>query len=167
MGSLTFGAFPRSGSHFFLNLASQTSVNVEWVAHHIHDLETKPNIVVSIRDPFECIPSWVVMKHDTRPDRASKVLEWYCAYYEAVRGLDLMVVPFKTLISDPVGIIQSACEHYGLESPKVESYMFDPSLGIHSPTVDKSGYNQIITEMRESPHAPQATELFDVLGGNR
>jgi tRNA(Leu) C34 or U34 (ribose-2'-O)-methylase TrmL len=52
-------------------------------------LGTKQNVVVSIRNPLECIPSWIVYNKDKRINRAEKNIEWeYCkTTEEAIKKL--------------------------------------------------------------------------------
>ena len=156
MATIKFGAFPRSGGHFFTNLTS-----CEWLGHNIYKLEKESNVVVSIRTPLECVPSWIVMTQDDRFDRAEKVLEWYCAYYNKCKELDIVLLPFDQLISDPLFCINYAYKKYGLE--QVQSLDYDLSTGFHNPTKDKSEYDEIIQEMQLSPSFLKAVSLFEEL----
>ena len=156
MGTLTFGAFPRSGSHFFLGIT-----NCNFIEHRIAPLEQKQNVVVSIRNPFECIPSWIKLMNDNSSDRAEKNLEWYCAYYEKCKELDIVVVPFEQLISDPLFCINHAHTKYGLKL--LDSVEYDLSTNFHNPTKDKSGYEKIVDEMYLAPSLIRAKSLFEEL----
>jgi len=156
MATIRFGAFPRSGSHFFTNITS-----CEWLRHSIFKLETESNVVVSIRNPLECVPSWIVMTDDDRVDRTEKVLEWYCAYYDKCKELDIVVLPFEQLISDPLFCINYAYQKYGLEP--LQSLDYDLSTDFHYPTKDKSEYDEIIQEMQSAPSFSRAMSLFEEL----
>tara|TARA_R110000868_G_scaffold168777_1_gene403603 strand:- start:4 stop:489 length:486 start_codon:yes stop_codon:yes gene_type:complete len=156
MGALTFGSFPRSGNHFFTHLT-----NCKWIYHRICDLEKEANVVVSIRNPLECIPSWIVRENDCSKNRAELNLEWYCAYYEKCKELDIVVLPFEQLISDPLFCINYAHKKYGLEPLK--SLDYDLSTGFHDSTKDKTGYEQIIDEMCLAPSFTRAMSLFEEL----
>ena len=155
MGSLKFGAFPRSGSHFFIHLT-----NCEWLDHRIEPLGTEQNVVVSIRNPLQCVPSWIVLTGDRRSDRAEKVLEWYCAYYSKCSVSDLLVIPFQQLISEPVHCVQYVADHYGLT---IETSAFDLSDGVHYPSKNKNGFASIVDEMKVAPSFLPAMELFEAL----
>jgi hypothetical protein len=155
MGSLKFGAFPRSGSHFFLHLT-----NCEWLDHRIEPLGTEQNVVVSIRNPLECVPSWIVLTEDSRIDRAEKVLDWYCAYYSKCSISDLVVIPFEQLISEPVQCVDYVAQHYGLT---IKTNPFNLSDGIHYPSKNKNNFATIIEEMRTSPSFQPAMGLFEEL----
>lgn len=156
MATIKFGAFPRSGGHFFTNLT-----DCKWLAHNISQLEIEPNVVVSIRTPLECVPSWIVMTQDERSDRTEKVLEWYCAYYDKCKELDIVVLPFEQLISEPLFCINYAYEKYGLDT--LQSLDYDLSTEFHYPTKDKSEFDKIIQEMQLAPSFLRAMSLFEEL----
>ena len=129
--------------------------------NNISLLEKNNNVVVSIRNPLECVPSWIVLTYDQRPDRAEKVLEWYCVYYKKVKELDVVVLPFEQLISDPLFCINYAYKKYGVEPLQFLDY--DLSTEFHFPTRDKTGYEQIINEMYLAPSFAKAVSLFEEL----
>ena len=156
MATISFGAFPRSGGHFFTSLTG-----CKWLAHSISQLETEPNVVVSIRNPLECVPSWITATRDDRSDRAEKVLEWYCAYYDKCKELDIVLLSFEQLISEPLACINHAYSKYGLEL--LGSLDYDLSTGFHDPTKNKSEYGEIIQEMQSAPSFPRAMNLFEEL----
>lgn len=155
MATLKFGAFPRSGSHFFLHLT-----NCEWLNHRIEPLSIEKNVVVSIRNPLECVPSWIVLTEDERKDRAEKVLEWYCAYYSKCLTTDLLVIPFTQLISEPLSCVKYVADHYGL---LIQTDTFNLSDGIHYPTKTKKQFPSIVDEMKVAPSFEPAMELFEAL----
>lgn len=155
MATLKFGAFPRSGSHFFLHLT-----NCEWLDHRIEPLGVEQNVVVSIRNPLECVPSWITLTEDQRPDRAEKVLEWYCAYYSKCLTADLVVIPFAQLVDEPAKCVDYVASHYGLN---LTANTFDLSNGFHYPSKDKNMFASIIEEMRTAPSFRTAMGLFEEL----
>jgi hypothetical protein len=155
MGSLKFGAFPRSGSHFFLHLT-----NCEWLDHRIEPLGVEQNVVVSIRNPLECVPSWITLTADQRNDRAEKVLEWYCAYYSKCAVSDVLVIPFQQLVFNPLHCVDYVADHYSL---KVEMNPFILSSGVHYPSKNKNGFASIVEEMKVAPSFLPAMELFSKL----
>ena len=159
MGSLKFGSFPRSGSHFFTHLTG-----CEWLGHNIDALEKEQNVVVSIRNPLDCVPSWIVLTNDVRTNRAERVLEWYCAYYERCKQLPIVILPFGQLISDPQYCVDYAHKSFGLKPFGFLSY--DLSTDFHYPTKRKIGYDVIIEEIKIAPSFCHASELFDELYEN-
>jgi len=156
---LKFGAFPRSGSHFFVHLT-----NCEWLSHRIAPLATSTNVVVSIRDPLECVPSWIVLTNDNRPDRAEKVLEWYCAYYAECLRLDLLLLSFTELVEKPMECVEFVGKHFGID---IDVPSFDLSSGFHKPTTDKSKFDTIISEMKTAPSFGLSIKLFNQLSSKQ
>lgn len=155
MGSLKFGSFPRSGSHFFLHLT-----DCEWLVHRIEPLGVEQSVVVSIRNPFECIPSWIVFTNDKRSNRAEKVLEWYCAYYSKCAVSDIVIVPFEQLITEPRHCVDYIANYYGLD---IKMNDYNLSDGIHCPSESKDEFEFIIEEMKVASNIHPAMELFEKL----
>jgi hypothetical protein len=116
---------------------------------------------VSIRNPLECVSSWIILTNDYRQNRTEKVLEWYCAYYEKVKELNVVVLPFEQLISNPLFCVNYAYKKYGIEP--LQSLDYDLSTEFHFPTKDKTGYQQIINEMYLAPSFTKAVSLFEEL----
>lgn len=156
VAKISFGSFPRSGNHFFINL-----VDCKWLTHGIAPLELEENVVSTIRNPLDCIPSWITLSRDVRVNRAEMVLEWYCAYYEKCAEMNVFVIPFDTLISHPLSSVNSALTRYGLDP--LDSVGYDLTAGFHRPTPDKSQYDTIREEMTDSPSFDRAMSLFGVL----
>ena len=163
MDTISFGSFPRSGSHFIIGLIEKTCYKNSFIyfEHKIQDLQNKKNVFTTIRTPLECVPSWIVMTQDNRVDRAEKVLEWYCAYYDKCKELDVVILPFEQLISDPLFCINYTYQKYGLEPLQFLDY--DLSTDFHYPTKDKSEYDEIIQEMQSAPSFSRAMSLFEEL----
>jgi len=156
MGQITFGAFPRSGNHFLQNI-----VKCNWINHRITEFETLENVITLIRNPLECIPSWIVMVDDCRTNRAESVLEWYCAYYQKCKELNILVIPFEQLISEPLFCINYVYKKLGFEL--LETLDYDLSTNFHGPTKDKSDFNKIVEEMKIAPNFHFAMDLFKEL----
>jgi hypothetical protein len=156
MGKIVFGSFPRSGNHFFKSIAG-----CEWLEHRIQPLSERQNVVVTIRNPLECVPSWIAMMQDTRQDRAEQVLEWYCSYYDKCKEVGVLIIPFAQLISEPLFCLNHVYKTFGL--PLIDSLDFDLNTGFHFPSIDKSGYSKIIEEMKLAPSFKTAMGLFEEL----
>jgi hypothetical protein len=110
---------------------------------------------------MECVPSWITLTSDVRSNRAEQVLEWYCAYYQKCKDANVFIVPFSELIFNPLFCINHVFIKYGLELLK--SLNYDLSTGFHSPTKDKSGFDEIVEEMKLAPSFPRAISLFEEL----
>jgi hypothetical protein len=162
MGAIKYGSFPRSGNHFLGHLFEKTleSGIAHYIEHYIFILE-KDRTVTTIRTPLECVPSWIVLMNDTRPDRAEKVLEWYCAYYDKCKELEILIIPFTQLISDPLFCLNHVFDKYDLG--ELEFLDYDLSTDFHFPTKDKSGFDDIIEEMQLAPSFSRAMSLFEEL----
>ena len=100
---------------------------------------------------------------DKRPNRAEQVLEWYCAYYEKCKELNIFIIPFEQLISNPLACVYRICEINQITKPTIDTIEFDFSTDFHSPTKDKSNYPSIIKEMEEAPSYNRAMSLFEEL----
>lgn len=165
MGKVSFGSFPRSGSHFLESVLAKTlpECSLVYTEHFIFPLEVEENIIVTMRNPLECIPSWISFMGDKRLNRSEQVLEWYCAYYEKCKELKIFIIPFEQLISNPLACVHRICEINNIPKPAMNTIDFDFSTGFHSPTKDKSNYETIIGEMVEAPSYNRAVSLFEEL----
>lgn len=163
MDTLTFGSFPRSGNHFVCELLSK-SVQPEkfvYLEHRINELAVSTNVFATIRTPMECVPSWITLTSDVRLNRAEKILEWYCAYYQKCKDAKVLIVPFSHLISEPLFCVNHVLNTFDFDL--VESLDFDLSTGFHFPTQDKSGYQSIVDEMCSAKSFNMAMSLFEEL----
>jgi hypothetical protein len=165
MDKISFGSFPRSGNHFLEALLKKTlpECSLVYTEHFLFALEKEQNMTVTIRNPIECVPSWITLMQDKRTNRAEQVLEWYCAYYQKCKDLSIFIVPFKQLISEPLVCVSAICKINGIAEPNVDVVEFDFTTDFHSPTKDKSDYNKIIKEMQLAPSFPRAMSLFEEL----
>lgn len=121
--------------------------------------------MTSVRDPLECVPSWIVLTDDTRPARAEKVLEWYCAYYIECVRLNILVLPFARLVADPLGCVGFVASRLGVNITANTGY--DLTSGFHKPTPDKSQFADILLEVKKAPNYGLAIELFTQLSNER
>lgn len=163
MDTIAFGSFPRSGSHFCMDLIHKSLSNAKIICleHRIYPLDKQQNLFTTIRTPLECVPSWITLTADTRSNRAEQVLEWYCAYYEKCKEVGVLTVPFTQLISEPLFCMNYVYKSFGL--PLIDSLDFDLGTGFHFPTKDKSDYHQIVEEMQSAPSFSRAISLFQAL----
>ena len=100
---------------------------------------------------------------DERPNRAEQVLEWYCSYYQKCKELNVFIIPFEQLVSEPLFCVAAICKINNIPKPLIEDIEFDWGTDFHSPTKDKSGYESIINEMRVAPSFELAMKLFEAL----
>ena len=170
MDTITFGAFARSGNHYFQYLVETALVDVrcDWLSHRIGDWDNKPNCVTVVRNPLDCVSSWVSTGSDQRENRAEKVLEWYIAYHKTILSKDIMILTFEELISDSLGSINKVCNKYGIN----KSVFFDNNaLGVAmgnktnfvNANYDKSDYPVINAEICSNGLYSDAVKLFEEL----
>ena len=171
MDTITLGAFARSGNHYFEHLVQTAlvGVNLNWLSHRISDWDNQPNPVTIIRNPVDCVASWISTTQDTREDRADKVLEWYVSYCEKILSLDkIVILRFDKLIDDSLGSINHVCDTYGLNRSFFSS---NETLGAaFSDTVDYVWANwtnidlsDIKKEIKESLLFKKATRIYEEL----
>lgn len=165
MDTISFGSFPRSGSHFCVELIHKTLPHVQLfcLEHRIYPLDKQQNVFTTIRTPLECVPSWITLTADVRSNRAEQVLEWYCAYYQKCQEANLLIFPFEQITANPLQSIDHVCNYFDLRKRNLDFVEFDFSTDFHFPTKDKSGYESIINEMRVAPSFEPAMELFEAL----
>lgn len=153
VGKISFGAFPRSGSHFFVHLTQ-----CDWLDHKIKPLSQEPNVAVSIRSPLDCVASWIALTADNRLDRADKILEWYCYYYSQCESLKIPIISFEQLITDPETCIRYIDSVYGIYTAIKSDW--DLSTNFHYPSADKSSLIFLKSEIQDSPNFDSAFNLF-------
>lgn len=171
MDTITLGAFVRSGNHYFEHLVQTALVNVRlnWLSHRINDWDNQQNPVTIVRNPVDCISSWISTTKDTRQDRADKVLEWYVSYYEKILSLNTIVVlPFNRLVNDSLGSINHVCDVYGINKSFFSNN--DTLRAAFSDSVDYVWANwtgmdlsEIKKEIKESPLFNSATKIYEEL----
>ncbi len=171
MDTLTLGAFARSGNHYFQHLVDTALIDVkcDWLSHRMSDWDDKPNRVTIMRDPLDCVTSWISTTQDNREDRAEKVLEWYISYHEKIRSLNqIVILGFDELITDPLGSINKVCNIYGLpksffsSNETLTTALESPFdyIWANLPNVDLSGIKK---EVQNSPYFSSAMSLFGEL----
>ena len=168
METINLGGFPRSGNHFALEAFSAIAPNCRavWIEHFMHHILELENVVNLIRNPDECIPAWIVLREDNRENRAEKVLEWYISYYEVCKLANSFILPFESLVSKPIQSVSAVLDRYNIHVQIKDSFDFDFSTGIHSPTLDKSNFPKILDEMKSYPDYQRAVDIFHELNDN-
>ena len=161
MDTITFGAFARSGNHYFQYLVETALVDVrcDWLSHRIGDWDNKPNCVTVVRNPLDCVSSWISTGSDQRENRAEKVLEWYISYYEKIDSLDkIVVLPFDQLINDSLGSINHVCDVYGLNKSFFSSN--DTLKAAFSDSIDYVWANWTNTDLSQIKYEIKNNYLF-------
>jgi hypothetical protein len=156
VGKISFGAFPRSGSHFFVYLT-----DCNWLDHRIKPLGREPNVAVSIRNPTDCIASWINLCNDQRADRVKKTIDWYCDYYLACESLGVPIVWFDQLILDPHTCIGFVDRVYQIKTTIRTNWEIETNF--HYPTQNKSAFPMLKIEIENSPDFAVAQAIYDRL----
>lgn len=156
MATVTFGSFPRSGNFFLIDVLRKNlpSLSIDWVGHSAFALTKSPDSFTVVRNPVECVPSWIVYTKDVRENRAEKVLEWYLAYHRKCLENKIRVFHFNDLINDPISFVEKICD------VKLDGQKFNY---FRNETNDKSSFISILSEMQLAPNFQEAIELFDKL----
>ena len=119
MGEVSVGSFPRSGNHFLVKVLRILfpELKVNWIEHNIWWLSVKPNVITIVRNPVDCVYSWINFTKDTRINRADKILEWYCEYQNKCIELknSICIVDFNKLTADVNSTIKSICLFYDIK----------------------------------------------------
>jgi hypothetical protein len=169
--TITLGAFPRSGNHYFQHLVETAFADVRcnWLYHRMSDWDNKPNRVTIVRNPLDCVSSWISTTEDSRSDRAEKVLDWYMAYYEKIKSLNgIVVLDFDQLVQDGVGSISKVCDHYDLPQPLFSDNeslyaAFDKSVDYVWANWIETDLDQVKLEVSECAALGKAISLFEEL----
>jgi len=171
MDTITLGAFARSGNHYFQHLVETAliSVHCDWLSHRISDWDNKPNRVTIVRNPLDCVTSWISTTHDSRHDRAEKVLEWYLVYHQVVLTKQIMVLTFDELTCNPLHTINRVCDRYAINrsffssNETLTAAMNSDFDFIWANWTDKIDYPIIQQEIRSSSLYSAAVDLFEAL----
>jgi hypothetical protein len=161
MDTITLGAFARSGNHYFEHLVQTALIDVKlnWLSHRISDWDNQPNCVTIIRNPLDCVASWISTTQDERLNRAEQVLEWYISYYEKIDSLDkIVVLPFEQLINDSLGSINHVCDVYGLNKSFFSSN--DTLKAAFSDSIDYVWANWTNTDLSQIKYEIKNNYLF-------
>ena len=137
MGEISFSSFPRSGNHFvhFLIKEKLPKHKLNYLSHNAFYLNQNPNAFTTIRNPLECVTSWIANSKQNELNRAEKNLEWYINFYTTIEHYDIPVILFVDLISKPLDVMQHLCKIFDFEKLTSDELSFDENdLSICSPT---------------------------------
>lgn len=104
MARLVWDTFPKSGSAWLaatLRTAFPES-EIVWGNHRITTLKKEENVITCIRQPQDCIPSYMIFFGHDNPSRG---LDWYCRFMQGtLESKDRIYISlFEKLIKDPYG----------------------------------------------------------------
>lgn len=121
METINFGSFPRSGNHFFVNLADKLFVNTEviWNEHKSFNPPNQSNIVTTIRNPVDAVFSLCANTGEIDQNFIDAYLKWYKLYYEKIIDIKALVIPFEELITNPFLCFTNIVKTYNLNEPNL------------------------------------------------
>jgi hypothetical protein len=121
METINFGSFPRSGNHFFVNLADKLFVNTEvvWNEHKSFGPSNQNNIVTTIRNPADAVFSLCANTGEIDKKFIDSSLRWYRLYYEKIAEIGGLVIHFEELITSPFLCFINIVNTYNLNEPNL------------------------------------------------
>jgi hypothetical protein len=163
---LNWDTFPKSGSAWLartLELAYPQH-EVVWGGHRITTLRKESNVITCIRNPKDCIPSYMLFFNHDNPER---LLDWYCRFMAGtIECADrIFVTRFEQITTEPESVMLAYADRFGLEQPqpvtpaKVKAKTLETHAE-HLPkplTAERIKANQIVLT---SPSLPAALDLY-------
>jgi len=118
MARLVIDTFPRTGTAWLMTTAKLAFPNHEvvWGGHRRTNLKKEENVITTIRNPKDAVPSAMEM---FGLEKESEVLDWYCRFTEQIIGSSnrIFIADFETLISDPNSIMTEYANRLSLTKP--------------------------------------------------
>jgi hypothetical protein len=138
-------SFPRSGNHFLEECLKMAFTNAEitWGFHKVHLLNNKDydGIITSVRDPINCISSYMVLTNNFDKEYAKKVILWYKRFISETIKIknNIYVCNFYDLIEYPEIIIKNFAKKYNITaSGKIDKIVAIKNIKNDSSFVHKS-----------------------------
>ena len=126
--------------------------------HNVYYLDKKPNPFTTIRNPLECVTSWIVRSDDERNNRAEKTLEWYIDFYTKIQSYGVPVVAFVDIVKQPLNMVDYLCDIFGFEKPKIKKY---DSLCNETSEIGKKNFLKIELDVVNAFNFEHAMTLFN------
>jgi hypothetical protein len=118
MARLKIVGFPRCGTTY-LYVCCRDSFginNVDYTQHRIQPLRDGDSVVTIIRDPLECISSWMKMSAEI-PSTTEGLIDWYCRFLQAsIENTETSVcLSFDSLVNSPQICMDNISNKFGLD----------------------------------------------------
>lgn len=118
MARLTLESFPKSGNAWSAKCLSLSFPNDEvlWGEHKISNLKEKNNVASCIRNPKDCIPSYMIFFNKTNLE---SVIDWYCRFYQGIisNKNKIFIYSFEQITTNPMMVMNSYSIRFNLDSP--------------------------------------------------
>jgi hypothetical protein len=162
---LTFDSFPRSGNIYTKALlcAAFPSCEVNWLNHRA-TFQGKPNAITVVRDPRDCVASWV----EKNGDSVSASLQWYCRFTATVLAETerLFVSTFEEVTTRPNIVMQAYAYRFTLNTPvkvrprEIEKKVTD-NHPEHMPRSPRATRLQLEQEILSNSFLPMSLDLYE------
>ena len=120
MVRLAYDTFPRSGTAFIKH-SLELAFDYEIVGgmHKIATFSKEQNVITSIRNPKDCIPSWIEFRKLSK-ELLPDYLDWYIRFLQGtVLNINkIYVVTFEKLTSTIELVMKEYANRFNLKSPK-------------------------------------------------
>ncbi len=118
MARLVYDTFPKSGTAWLSSTLKSAYPESEiiWGGHRITTLRKEQQVITSIRNPKDCIPSYMVFFQHNEP---GPLLDWYCRFIQGTIDSqnNIFISSFEELITDPQSIMIKYSKKFLLTEP--------------------------------------------------
>lgn len=165
METVNFGSFPRSGNHFFVNLADKLFVNTKlvWNEHKSFGSSNQNNVVTTIRNPADAVFSLCANTGEVNQNFIDKSLIWYKLYYEKIVEIKALVITFEELIANPVTCFNHIVKTYNLN----EQSFFETSIVNIDGKEPSKQLDTLSQDISGSAMLPAANKIFEEITQTR
>lgn len=153
MARLVFDTFPKSGTAWLAGTLKSAYPESEiiWGGHRAATLKKEEQVITAIRNPKDCIPSYMIFFQHNEPGR---LLDWYCRFMQGtIDSKDrIFISSFEELTTDPQTVMIKYSKRFLLQEPtpvtvtKIKEQVIKTHLG-HLPaplTLERKRANEIV-----------------------
>ena len=167
MGRLVWDTYPKSGSAWLartLDLAFPKS-EIVWGQHRIATLSKEQKVITSIRNPQDCVASYMVFFNHYNPDG---LLDWYSRFMQGTieSASRIFIARFEELTSNPSLVVNQYASMFSLPTPETitKNQVSNKTRETHPQhlpstiTPERIKANEMVME---SPELQKALDLFN------
>jgi len=170
MVRLAFDTFPRSGTAFIRH-SLELAFEYEIVGgmHKIATFSKEQNVITAIRNPKDCIPSWIEFRKLSK-ELLPDYLDWYIRFLQGtlLSINKIYVVTFEKLTSAIELVMQEYANKFNLKAPKkITNNQIKQSMQLeyseHLPR-NKSNYRIELDELiLKEPRFFEALNIYELV----
>jgi hypothetical protein len=116
---LNWDTFPKSGSQWLSTTLelSYPEYKIIWGGHRINTLRKEENVITVIRNPKDCISSYLVFFQKENPEKA---LDWYCRFMQGTIEFSerIFITKFEKITTQPKLVMTEYAKKFNLSNPK-------------------------------------------------